>query len=211
MTNLLFLLLKKKFVLLFQECVLGVHISAVSSEAKRGHHIPWGWSYRRLSAAMFALCQGSQCSHSRAVSVPAPMSYPSVEQLLLFADQELKPRTQLHHVMWSEPVWALGLACVTAVFLVSELQFSHLYFSGVVTQLPPQNEEKTTEMMLTSGRPFQPHSFNVFNAGCATVIGESRPCPLTQKPGHWWPSSPVSQTDPSALLRFCSLFCIFLL
>lgn len=88
--------------------MLGVHISAVSSEAKRGHHIPWGWSYRRLSAAMFALCQGSQCSHSRAVSVPAPMSYPSVEQLLLFADQELKPRTQLHHVMWSEPVWALA-------------------------------------------------------------------------------------------------------
>lgn len=88
--------------------MLGVHISAVSSEAKRGHYIPWGWSYRRLSAAMSALCQGSQCSHSRSVSVPAPMSYPSLEQLLLFADQELKPRTQLHHVMWSDPVWALA-------------------------------------------------------------------------------------------------------
>lgn len=84
----------------------------------------------------------------------------------------------------ADPVWALAWLASQPCFLFLSLTFLICTSQGLCDQLPPQNEEKTTAMMLTSGRPFQPHSFNVFNAGGAVVIGESRPCPLTQKPGH---------------------------
>lgn len=62
---------------------------------------------------------------------------------------------------------------MTAYFLSLSFTFLILTAQGLCDQLPPQSEEKTMEMMLTAGWPFQPHRFNVFNAGCAVVLGKA--------------------------------------
>lgn len=74
--------------------------------------------------------------------------------------------------MWSDPVWALAWLAWQPYFLSLSFTFLILTAQGLCDQLPPQSEEKTMEMILTTGWPFQPHRFNVFNAGCAVVLGK---------------------------------------
>lgn len=106
--------------------MLGVHISAVSSEAKRGHYIPWGWSTEG--------CQPPCLPSARATSaLTAALSLFQPPCLTLLWSSSYCVQTKNLKLGPSSTMSCgqtqggllLGLR-------VSELQFSCLYFSGVV-------------------------------------------------------------------------------
>lgn len=150
--------------------MLGVHISAVSSEAKRGHCIPWGWSYRR--------CQPPCLPSARAASaLTAALSLFQPPCLTLLWSSSYCLQTKNLNLGPSSTMSCGQTQCG----LLLDLRDSHVsclwasVFSSVLLRgcdpvtTPKWGENNRDDANL--GQTLPASQLYVFNAGGATVTG----------------------------------------